>query len=1006
LNMLVDVIMLAADLAPLFEGDDGLPDRMRRYGDDVKSAVAAVEEARESVGVLQHVILMQNFNAMGVGLNMDADGLSRVICEYGLLAISNYHDLFSPNDAPEEGETIHAIGISALDLDRYEFVQRLLHRAYVRLLRSEGVSVREVDVNKMSDVAQQALGRNVGLFRDFYEREVEQEKARGIPESAIVPNLRQKLDDEMSGAAEDMQLFMGDVRMPLPEKRAALAMLLGEDDELIRGYNYNDNQSTIDDLIKEPVQEFISDNNALLNMDADIPTYIDGMPVEMPAEFQSYASLSRDGETVHLLDEEIRKARKSMLDSTNFIRQKTKELEGVEESKRIAAESEKTLSDSGFVFKGVRYRLFSGDVEQRLLEDDFVVKSPTSVKSVDLRSDFTQVKDQGDTGQCSVYACVAIYEYIVKKATHRGLDLSEGFVYENLVRTGDVGEGGGASFYDAIKSMMGQGVCLEDLYSGGEPSGEAVADAGTRKIIEAKNVKIRLDDLKTALAMGYPVAVSLKIGEDFGADGSIISLPSCSLDECGHHALVLCGYSDEDRLFVVRNSWGTEFGEGGYCYIPYRYVTKPGYVTGAFIITKVTGIEASLSDDTMVKVSFDMTNAEIKSGIIRNLIADEQDRLAVVREEYKRLQVQNTSIVQNLGIQSNRDEIMRGTDKRLEWEKGRLLRYSGQMEADRLHAMEEMKHSRRCVVAVAGTSWLTILAYFGLRFWWDRFDFFSERFTVILVVFVLLSVLSLVFWMPWWKHQMVEKDEEFKDALKKMAIMIAARDKRLEEHRLRKHVAGMFLDSVDRMKKKLVEKYYGMRSYIENLEVWLEQEDGICRHEMQESRPPFSTVLTDAALDMYFANDAQGLTADIHLSELFRNSYEVSESAIVRFKNSLKSQLVEALFASLQGFSIYDYVVSGTKYPYVEGTDGSSLIRGLDVQSNLFVRLENEYRDGSEPSKMLFLCRKPGEGWDGGAAFSVRPQIHDGGTAFKMVMFQVANFKPSSISILQDFPKA
>jgi hypothetical protein len=41
---------------------------------------------------------------------------------------------------------------------------------------------------------------------------------------------------------------------------------------------------------------------------------------------------------------------------------------------------------------------------------------------------------------------------------------------------------------------------------------------------------------------------------------------------------MLCvGYSDKDRMFIVRNSWGPAWGDQGYCYIPYDYVMHSDY---------------------------------------------------------------------------------------------------------------------------------------------------------------------------------------------------------------------------------------------------------------------------------------------------------------------------------------------------------------------------------------------------------------------------------------------
>ncbi|MBK8833955.1 MAG: hypothetical protein IPO29_03580 [Anaerolineae bacterium] len=42
--------------------------------------------------------------------------------------------------------------------------------------------------------------------------------------------------------------------------------------------------------------------------------------------------------------------------------------------------------------------------------------------------------------------------------------------------------------------------------------------------------------------------------------------------EHGRHAMLCVGYSDVDQVFIVRNSWGADWGVKGYCYMPYNYL--------------------------------------------------------------------------------------------------------------------------------------------------------------------------------------------------------------------------------------------------------------------------------------------------------------------------------------------------------------------------------------------------------------------------------------------------
>jgi C1A family cysteine protease len=43
----------------------------------------------------------------------------------------------------------------------------------------------------------------------------------------------------------------------------------------------------------------------------------------------------------------------------------------------------------------------------------------------------------------------------------------------------------------------------------------------------------------------------------------------------GGHAVCAVGYDDARRLFIIRNSWGPQYGDQGYYYMSYDYVCGP-----------------------------------------------------------------------------------------------------------------------------------------------------------------------------------------------------------------------------------------------------------------------------------------------------------------------------------------------------------------------------------------------------------------------------------------------
>ena len=71
-----------------------------------------------------------------------------------------------------------------------------------------------------------------------------------------------------------------------------------------------------------------------------------------------------------------------------------------------------------------------------------------------------------------------------------------------------------------------------------------------------------------AVAIGFQVYQSfMKIG----ADG-VMPMPKPSERVVGGHAVLVVGYDDGKKAVLVRNSWGTKWGDQGYFWMPYAFI--------------------------------------------------------------------------------------------------------------------------------------------------------------------------------------------------------------------------------------------------------------------------------------------------------------------------------------------------------------------------------------------------------------------------------------------------
>jgi C1A family cysteine protease len=85
-----------------------------------------------------------------------------------------------------------------------------------------------------------------------------------------------------------------------------------------------------------------------------------------------------------------------------------------------------------------------------------------------------------------------------------------------------------------------------------------------------------LGQMKACLASGYPFAFGFSVYESFESDAvaasGVVPLPASSEELLGGHAVLAVGYDDASQRFIVRNSWGEGWGQGGYFTMPYAYL--------------------------------------------------------------------------------------------------------------------------------------------------------------------------------------------------------------------------------------------------------------------------------------------------------------------------------------------------------------------------------------------------------------------------------------------------
>ena len=78
------------------------------------------------------------------------------------------------------------------------------------------------------------------------------------------------------------------------------------------------------------------------------------------------------------------------------------------------------------------------------------------------------------------------------------------------------------------------------------------------------------------LADGFPFVFGFTVYESFEtlkvAQTGIVPMPKKSERTLGGHAVMAIGYDQKQKHFIVRNSWGPQWGQAGYFTMPYAYL--------------------------------------------------------------------------------------------------------------------------------------------------------------------------------------------------------------------------------------------------------------------------------------------------------------------------------------------------------------------------------------------------------------------------------------------------
>ena len=203
--------------------------------------------------------------------------------------------------------------------------------------------------------------------------------------------------------------------------------------------------------------------------------------------------------------------------------------------------------------------------------------------SADLRNFCLAIRDQGEEGACSGFATAAFREasHAVAIGNLLAQYLSPAYLYgRTRIEDGTFPADSGASIADEFSVLQNFGVCPESfLPYDADPTEAPTPNADTAAMPFRLSQPLQVDftnssNVKSVLAINQTITIGFMAYESFenpNTDG-IVSVPNPTSEKLlGGHGVLVCGYDDTKSYWVIRNQWGTDWGAGGYCFMPYGY---------------------------------------------------------------------------------------------------------------------------------------------------------------------------------------------------------------------------------------------------------------------------------------------------------------------------------------------------------------------------------------------------------------------------------------------------
>lgn len=222
-----------------------------------------------------------------------------------------------------------------------------------------------------------------------------------------------------------------------------------------------------------------------------------------------------------------------------------------------------------------------------------VIPPPTYSLKVNL----TSIVNQGNLGSCVSNA----FSLNISTQTKNNVNISR-LQHYGLCRILDntpFNQDNGTTIRTACKALLNYGACQETEWPYITSNFNTLSPLSTFKNSKKfytftytfisqnlTSLKTAITTYKTPIIFGFLVYSSFMT--NVVSSTGVVPMPNKNTEKLqGGHCMCVVGFDDIKEVFICANSWGTNWGDKGLCYMPYAYLTNSSFAADFCVTTFV-----------------------------------------------------------------------------------------------------------------------------------------------------------------------------------------------------------------------------------------------------------------------------------------------------------------------------------------------------------------------------------------------------------------------------------